>query len=217
MDVEPPVILVVEDDPLCRRLVSKILRTAGYRVVTAGTGPAALRRLERGGIALVLLDVMLPGLDGLEVCRRLRAAEDGEVPVPIIMLTALTSENDMHTGFLAGADDYITKPFRATELLDRVGVWLRTREWMRQEFRRYLQEAMQASARATTAELGDAMTLLRQALAEASRAGDPQARWQRLADALQIAERDLAARMAVFRRIEEHYGSLSPAAGSPAC
>lgn len=217
MDMEPPVILVVEDDPLCRRLISKILRTAGYRVATAGTGPAALRRLERGGIALVLLDIMLPGLDGLEVCRRLRAVEDAEIPVPIIMLTALTSENDMHEGFLAGADDYIPKPFRATVLLDRVRVWLRMRQRMQEEFRRYLQEAMQASARATTAELADALTLLRQALAEASRAADPQTRWQRLADALQLAERDLAARMAMFRRIEQHYGSLSLAAGSPTC
>jgi CheY-like chemotaxis protein len=121
-----PRILVVEDEPSAAELVADILSTAGYEVETAEDGGTALERLD-ADIDLLLLDVMLPGLDGFEVCRRVRATER-EQHMPVIMLTALTSDAQRHAGFAAGADDYLTKPFNTQELLDRVQVWLAARQ-----------------------------------------------------------------------------------------
>jgi CheY-like chemotaxis protein len=100
------------------------IQRMGYRVEVAADGPAGLARLAEGDIALVLLDVMMPGLDGRQVCRAVRARE-GVSYVPIIMLTGLGGDAARHAGFDAGADDYLTKPYQLTELRDRVAVWLR--------------------------------------------------------------------------------------------
>ncbi len=127
MESTRPVVLVVEDDPLIRSLLAEILDQEGYAVVQAGLGEAALARLEAGGIDLVLLDVMLPDLDGLEICRRVRSRES-LASLPILMVTARGQGRDVTAGFAAGADDYIVKPFDADELLARVHVWLRTRQ-----------------------------------------------------------------------------------------
>jgi DNA-binding response OmpR family regulator len=115
-------ILVVEDDAELSGLVSRRLREAGYGVRTAASGPEALEQVEAQVPALVLLDVMLPGMDGLEVCRRLRAAHP---LLYVIMLTARTSEMDRVVGLEAGADDYVTKPFSLEEVLARVRSALR--------------------------------------------------------------------------------------------
>ncbi|WP_198169545.1 response regulator transcription factor [Herbidospora daliensis] len=114
-------ILVVEDDPTVAGVVADYLRVAGHTVDRAADGPAGLDLALRGRPDLVVLDLMLPGLDGLEVCRRLRAAS----AVPVIMLTARGEEDDRITGLEVGADDYVTKPFSPRELVLRVESVLR--------------------------------------------------------------------------------------------
>ena len=114
-------ILVVDDDPTVAEVVAGYLERAGFAVERAGDGPEALRLAGERWPDLVVLDLMLPGLDGLEVCRRLRAAG----PVPVIMLTARGDEEDRITGLEVGADDYVTKPFSPRELVLRVESVLR--------------------------------------------------------------------------------------------
>ncbi len=109
-------ILVVDDDPRLRELVSITLERAGYDVVTARDGQMAVTHAAREAPALVVLDVGLPELDGLEVCRRIRARSD----VPILFLTARDDEVDRILGLELGADDYVTKPFSPRELVARI-------------------------------------------------------------------------------------------------
>jgi two-component system response regulator RegX3 len=116
-------ILVVEDEESFSDPLSYLLRKEGYDVQVAADGQQALEDFERGGADLVLLDLMLPGLPGTEVCRRLRAHST----VPIIMLTAKDSEIDIVVGLELGADDYVTKPYSSRELLARVKAVLRRR------------------------------------------------------------------------------------------
>jgi len=119
-------VLVVDDDPTVREVVVSYLRAGGHEVVETPDGETALVEADRLPPDLVVLDLMLPGIDGLEVCRRLRA-DGGRVPV--IMLTALGSETDRVLGLELGADDYVTKPFSPRELALRVdGVLRRTAE-----------------------------------------------------------------------------------------
>lgn len=114
-------VLVVDDDLTVREVVVSYLRAAGHTVHEAGDGADALRAMRSDPADLVVLDLMMPGIDGLEVCRRLRAAGD----VPIIMLTALGAEVDRVVGLESGADDYVTKPFSPRELVLRVEALLR--------------------------------------------------------------------------------------------
>ncbi|MEU6389284.1 response regulator transcription factor [Streptomyces sp. NPDC046939] len=116
-----PRVLVVDDDPTVAEVVTGYLDRAGYAVDHAGDGPAALARATASPPDLVVLDLMLPGMDGLEVCRRLRARG----PVPVIMLTARGDEDDRILGLEVGADDYVTKPFSPRELVLRVESVLR--------------------------------------------------------------------------------------------
>ncbi|MGW8727648.1 response regulator transcription factor [Streptomyces sp. NPDC055808] len=113
--------LVVDDDPTVAEVVTGYLERAGHTVDLAADGPAALRAAAARRPDLVVLDLMLPGMDGLEVCRRLRAA----APVPVIMLTARGDEDDRILGLEIGADDYVTKPFSPRELVLRVESVLR--------------------------------------------------------------------------------------------
>jgi two-component system response regulator MtrA len=117
-------ILLVEDDPSVREAVTLALEGDGHRVVTAGSGPEALDRWRAHRPQLVLLDVMLPGFDGLEVCKAIRAADQ----VPIVMLTARTDAIDVVLGLECGADDYVTKPFETRVLLARVKAVLRRQD-----------------------------------------------------------------------------------------
>jgi len=114
-------ILVVEDEQSFSDPLSYLLRKEGYEVAIAETGPAALEEFDRAGADLVLLDLMLPGLSGTEVCRQLRTRS----AVPVIMLTAKDSEIDKVVGLEIGADDYVTKPYSSRELLARVKAVLR--------------------------------------------------------------------------------------------
>jgi two-component system alkaline phosphatase synthesis response regulator PhoP len=114
-------ILVVDDEPSIRKIVEYALKDAGFQVVTAARGDEALDVLSRDSVDLVVLDLMLPGIDGLEVCRRIRAERN----VPIIMLSARGEEVDKVLGLELGADDYVTKPFSPRELVSRVKANLR--------------------------------------------------------------------------------------------
>ncbi len=114
-------ILVVDDDPTVADVVARYLRRDGHEVECVSDGAAALRAAAERTPDLVVLDLMLPGIDGLEVCRRLRA----RWPVPIVMLTALGEETDRLVGLETGADDYVTKPFSPRELALRVRSVLR--------------------------------------------------------------------------------------------
>ncbi|MGW2331193.1 response regulator transcription factor [Streptomyces sp. NPDC001700] len=115
-------ILVVDDEPSVREAIGRALRSEGYEVDTAGDGLAALRRIDEEPPDLVLLDVTMPGLDGLAVARRVRAS--GRT-VPIMMVTGRDSVGDRIVGLDNGADDYLTKPFACDELLARVRALLR--------------------------------------------------------------------------------------------
>ena len=114
-------ILVVEDEESFSDPLSYLLRKEGYEVAVAGDGPAALEEYDRNGADLVLLDLMLPGLPGTEVCRQLRVRGN----VPVIMLTAKDGEIDKVVGLELGADDYVTKPYSSRELVARVRAVLR--------------------------------------------------------------------------------------------
>lgn len=115
-------ILIVDDAPRVVRLVSEVLRAVGYEVIAAGTSDSALKMAALEQPDLILLDILLPqGMDGYQVCRRVREFSD----VPVIMLTAKARDQDVLDGFDAGADDYLTKPFNAKELVARVKAVLR--------------------------------------------------------------------------------------------
>jgi two-component system, OmpR family, response regulator ResD len=115
-------VIIVEDDPTLAAVVASYLERAGHSVRRAATGPDGLALIEEVPPDLVLLDVMLPGLDGLEVCRQLRIAHPD---LPVIMLTALGEVSDRIAGLEIGADDYMTKPFSPRELVLRVEALLR--------------------------------------------------------------------------------------------
>lgn len=115
-------ILVIEDNREIAELVTGHLRDAGYGVEQCGDGNAGMTRAATESWGLVILDIMLPGIDGLEICRRLRAQENY---VPIMMLTARSTETDRVVGLELGADDYLVKPFGIAELLARVKALLR--------------------------------------------------------------------------------------------
>lgn len=116
-------ILLVEDERSLREPLAFLLEREGYRVATAKDGPSALAAFDRDGADLILLDLMLPGISGTEVCRQIRTHSS----VPIIMLTAKDSEVDIVVGLELGADDYVTKPYSSRELLARMRAVLRRR------------------------------------------------------------------------------------------
>src|ERR687896_2490814 len=111
-----PNVLVVEDEASIASFVALYLKNAGYAVKTAATGGEALSQAAGGDVSLIILDLMLPDLDGIEVCRRIRKTSD----VPILMLTARDEDVDKIIGLEVGADDYLTKPFNPRELVARV-------------------------------------------------------------------------------------------------
>jgi DNA-binding response OmpR family regulator len=138
-------VLVVDDEPNLLHTLRYNLNRAGYDVVMAATGDEAIAVAAHERPDVVILDVMLPGVDGFEVCRRIRA----DSAVPILMLTARTEEIDRIVGLEVGADDYLTKPFSTRELLARVKAMLRRRELIRRE----LAEAPAASEHLVSEDL----------------------------------------------------------------
>ena len=118
---KPQTVLVVEDEASIASFVSLYLKNAGYTVHTAATGTEALSQPQGGDVALTVLDLMLPDIDGIEICRRIRKTSD----MPILMLTARDEDVDKIIGLEVGADDYMTKPFNPRELVARVKSILR--------------------------------------------------------------------------------------------
>src|SRR5687767_15160309 len=119
-----PRILIVEDDPDIRALISLYLRKAGHTVDALSQGQGVLTRLRSEPADLIVLDIMLPGMGGLEICQALRN-DAGTAKLPIIMLTAKSDESGRVAGLELGADDYVTKPFSPKELVARVAALLR--------------------------------------------------------------------------------------------
>lgn len=120
-------VLVVDDDPGLASLLAEYLGGRGYRVEVAATGPLGLERLRQGGVDLVVLDLMLPGMDGFEVLGTLRRDPDLQ-RLPVVMLTARGEDTDRIVGLELGADDYLAKPFNPRELLARIKAVLRRSE-----------------------------------------------------------------------------------------
>jgi DNA-binding response OmpR family regulator len=147
-------VLVVDDEPIVRDVVVRYLERDGYRTLEAGTGDEARRLLEQEHASLVVLDVMLPGMDGLQLCRWIRARSD----LPIVMLTARGEESDRIVGLELGADDYLTKPFSPRELAVRVRNLLR-------------RTASRPPEDAETIEFGD--VVIDAAAREVRKAGEP--------------------------------------------
>ncbi len=116
-------VLIVDDDPFITRLVRMKVEQLGHTVETARDGEEGLVRAEEVHPDLILLDLMMPRMNGLEMCRRLRARDDGK-RVPVVMLTAKAQERDIEAGFAAGATDYLIKPFSPRELQARVRAML---------------------------------------------------------------------------------------------
>ncbi|MCV2487836.1 response regulator transcription factor [Geodermatophilus sp. YIM 151500] len=117
----PQSVLIIEDDVRIRRIVAMALRSEGLDVQEAGSGEEGLERLGERRFDVILLDLMLPGVDGFEVCRRIRRTSD----TPVIMVTARADSHDVVAGLEAGADDYVTKPFVAKELSARIRALVR--------------------------------------------------------------------------------------------
>ena len=151
---EPPrrKILVVEDEPTLADAVLARLNAAGFETAYAATGPAALAVAREQKPDALVLDVMLPGFDGLEVCRRLQA----EQPVPVLMLTARDAESDLLAGLGAGADDYLTKPFSMRELIARITALLRRVDLVRAQALAGTEAGDQDEDPAAPLELGSA-------------------------------------------------------------
>ncbi|HEX9078542.1 MAG TPA: response regulator, partial [Desulfuromonadaceae bacterium] len=122
-----PTILIIDDDPLNLSIVSNYLEESDFTILVAEDGEIGVARADYARPDLILLDIMMPGVDGYETCRRLRARE-GTRDIPVIFMTALAETEHKVRGFEAGAVDYITKPFQREEVLARVGVHLRIRE-----------------------------------------------------------------------------------------
>ena len=121
-------LLMIEDDARLAAMVGEYLTQSGYAVTHMGDGEAGLEALRREPFDLVVLDLMLPGIDGLEVCRRIRALPDGAARVPVLMLTAKGDPMDRIIGLELGADDYLPKPFEPRELLARIRAVLRRQQ-----------------------------------------------------------------------------------------
>ncbi|MEE9391547.1 MAG: response regulator transcription factor [Planctomycetota bacterium] len=117
-------ILLVEDEPDVAEIIRRNLERSGFQVDWCSNGEEGLARVRRGGVDLAVLDIMLPGMDGRELCRSIRS-DEGNVNLPIIMLTSLTEDQNIVIGLGAGADDYVKKPFSGLELVARVKAALR--------------------------------------------------------------------------------------------
>jgi DNA-binding response OmpR family regulator len=160
-----PRVLIVEDEPPIRELVRFHLTLAGFDAVELGDGAAALERGRAEAFDLILLDIMLPGLDGITVCRALRV-EGANVATPILMVTARGTESDTVFGLESGADDYLAKPFGVRELVARAGALLRRQERLERsitDVRQLTRRELTVDAEKRQARLhGEAIDLTRQ-------------------------------------------------------
>ena len=150
-------LLMIEDDARLAAMVGEYLRQSGYGVAHAGDGESGLAMLQDAPVDLVVLDLMLPGIDGLEVCRRIRALPGDGARVPVLMLTAKGDPMDRIIGLELGADDYLPKPFEPRELLARIRAVLRRRQpGTAPEQQRLRFGALEIDRDARTVTVGDA-------------------------------------------------------------
>ncbi|ORM25015.1 response regulator transcription factor [Williamsia sp. 1135] len=140
-----PTVLVVDDEPLIRQTIADRMLAEGFDVTTAESGPGALAEHASSSPDVVILDLMLPGMDGLEVCRRIQAHS----PTPVLMLTARSGETDLVIGLGVGADDYLSKPFSMRELVAR------TRALLRRADRYRSADLVAGSQQSSVQDLGD--------------------------------------------------------------
>lgn len=147
LPAQAPLILVIEDDPTQRLLSSSVLRSAGYDVAEAEDGPAGLELARQCVPALIVCDVMMPGLNGYQLVAALKR-EVSLSTIPVIMLTAMTERAHVRTGMTAGADDYLSKPFRAAELRRAVAALLAKREVQRAQYDRDFAQKMDSALQA---------------------------------------------------------------------
>jgi DNA-binding response OmpR family regulator len=197
MNRQRSLVLVIDDDLAMGAMIQRALEPIGYAVELAADATAGFARLERGDIDLVLLDRMLPDMNGLEWCRRVRGQMTSGY-LPIIMITGLPGDAARHAGFAAGVDDYVTKPFTVQDLRDRVEAWMRTCRYLqavRADQREQLAEQKEilAAALTTSHDLTRLMLLLTETLEsrklEASSPADTahlQATFQDAANALAV-------------------------------
>jgi len=123
MILDKPIILCVDDEPSILNLFESLLASNGYEIIKAQNGQEALEKLKKERVDLVLMDIMMPKLDGLEACRRIKGNEKTR-DLPVVMVTALSEKADLIKGIEAGAEDFISKPFDAREILNRVKILL---------------------------------------------------------------------------------------------
>lgn len=161
------VILVIDDDCSCLEIVSGFLEESHFSILIAEDGESGLKRAEYAGPDLILLDIMMPGIDGYETCRRLKEMERTR-DIPVIFMTALTDTEHKVRGFAAGAVDYVIKPVQREEVMARVGVHLRIRDLTTRL--RKANELLELRIQERTAELRDNNEKLALELAERNRA-----------------------------------------------
>jgi putative two-component system response regulator len=170
MNLLKPVILCVDDEDANLKLLEAILVRSGFQVICASNGAEALLKIKSQTIDLIILDITMPGMDGIEVCRRVKA--DQKISdIPIIMVTGLASNKDRIRGIEVGVEDYFTKPFDKTALLARINILLRVKNLS--DERRYAEEALQKAhdelehkVKLRTAELAEANAVLQADIAE---------------------------------------------------
>jgi DNA-binding response OmpR family regulator len=168
MNRQRPLVLVVDDDLALGSMIQRALEPIGYTVELAADATTGFARIERGDIDLVLLDCVLPDMNGLEWCQRVRGQMTSGY-LPIIMITGLAGDAARHAGFVAGVDDYVTKPFAVQDLRDRVEAWMRTCRYLqavRADQREELaqQKEVLAAALTTSHDLTRLMLLLTETL-----------------------------------------------------
>jgi CheY-like chemotaxis protein len=159
-------VLIVDDEEPNRQLLAAVLGARGYTTITARDGPTALDLVRTGGIDLMLLDVMMPGMDGVEVCQRVRN-DLRERELTIVFVTALSDRESRMRAKLAGADDFLVKPIESFELMFRVENWMKLRtlrelELRAQELTQHMQD-LETASRTLSSQLGDVAAACREA------------------------------------------------------
>jgi putative nucleotidyltransferase with HDIG domain len=214
---EQPVILCVDDEAANLKLLENILMPRGYALVTAASGQEALQKINSQAIDLVILDVMMPGMDGFEVCRQIKADRKLR-DIPIIIITALSAKQDRIRGIEAGAEEFLSKPFDQTEALARIKILLRLKEL--NDHRQRAEAALQKShdeldgkVRERTAELARANEILQADIIELQRAEEKNQRQLNHLTALSAIDRIIASNFdlrisfdEILRRVKAELG-----------
>ena len=175
MNSQNPIILCVDDEEANLKLLEKILLPRGYTVVSAASGKDALLKIKSQAIDLVLLDIIMPGMDGFEVCRQIKKDQKFR-NIPVIMITTLTAKQDRIRGIEAGSEEFFSKPFDPTELLAKIRLLLTIKELSdncerSEEALQKSRDDLECLVQARTAELAQANAMLQAEITECKRTG----------------------------------------------